>query len=139
MEDNINYKYLSFPYFRKRARLSKMASISLFSYIFLLCFAVSFAKYEPNWASLDARPIPKWFDEAKFGIFIHWGVFSVPSFGSEWFWWGWRSKYRIVLHFNILYSHTIFFDHTRIIFSEYKTCGWKSFVNAFRFINNLNK
>lgn len=42
--------------------------------------------YEPTWGSLDARPLPAWFDEAKFGVFIHWGVFSVPSFGSEWFW-----------------------------------------------------
>ncbi|XP_072265115.1 plasma alpha-L-fucosidase [Pyxicephalus adspersus] len=43
--------------------------------------------YEPTWESLDSRPIPEWFDDVKFGIFIHWGVFSVPSFGSEWFWW----------------------------------------------------
>ncbi|RXG67554.1 Alpha-L-fucosidase [Armadillidium vulgare] len=43
-------------------------------------------RYEPNWKSLDSRPLPSWYDEAKIGIFIHWGVFSVPSFGSEWFW-----------------------------------------------------
>jgi alpha-L-fucosidase len=35
--------------------------------------------YEPTWASLDGRPIPAWFPDAKFGIFIHWGVYSVPS------------------------------------------------------------
>ncbi len=35
--------------------------------------------YEPTWESLDARPIPEWFGDAKFGIFIHWGVYSVPS------------------------------------------------------------
>ncbi|XP_063297284.1 plasma alpha-L-fucosidase [Pelobates fuscus] len=46
--------------------------------------------YEPTWESLDSRPLPAWFDDAKFGIFIHWGVFSVPSFGSEWFWWYWQ-------------------------------------------------
>ncbi|XP_053310592.1 tissue alpha-L-fucosidase [Spea bombifrons] len=50
------------------------------------------SKYEPNWDSLDKRPLPPWFDEAKFGIFLHWGVFSVPSFGSEWFWWNWRQE-----------------------------------------------
>lgn len=43
-------------------------------------------KYEPNWQSIDSRPLPEWYDQAKFGIFIHWGVYSVPSFGSEWFW-----------------------------------------------------
>jgi len=46
--------------------------------------------WEPTWESLQSRPLPKWFDEAKFGIFIHWGVFSVPSFGSEWFWKNWK-------------------------------------------------
>lgn len=48
-------------------------------------------RYEPTWDSLDSRPLPQWFDDAKFGIFIHWGVFSVPSFGSEWFWINWKS------------------------------------------------
>ena len=33
------------------------------------------------------RPLPHWFDEAKVGVFIHWGVYSVPAFGSEWYWW----------------------------------------------------
>ncbi|XP_053289924.1 plasma alpha-L-fucosidase [Pleuronectes platessa] len=49
-------------------------------------------KYEPNWDSIDSRPLPEWYDQVKFGIFIHWGVFSVPSFGSEWFWWYWQGK-----------------------------------------------
>lgn len=52
------------------------------------------AKYEPTWESIDSRPLPAWYDEAKVGIFIHWGVFSVPSFRTEWFWnhWGKCSK-----------------------------------------------
>lgn len=33
------------------------------------------ARYEPNWKSLDSRPLPQWFDDDKFGIFIHWFVF----------------------------------------------------------------
>jgi alpha-L-fucosidase len=35
--------------------------------------------YQPAWESLDSRPIPEWFPDAKFGIFIHWGVYSVPA------------------------------------------------------------
>ncbi|KAM9777739.1 plasma alpha-L-fucosidase [Neosynchiropus ocellatus] len=58
----------------------------------LLWFGCSRARYEPNWDSIDSRPLPEWFDQAKFGIFIHWGVFSVPSFGSEWFWWYWQQQ-----------------------------------------------
>ena len=54
-------------------------------------------RYEPNWESLDARPIAPWFDEAKFGIFIHWGVYSVPAWSpkgtySEWYWWSMQDK-----------------------------------------------
>ena len=42
-------------------------------------------KYEPSWESLQAYEVPAWFRDAKFGIFIHWGVYSVPAFGSEWY------------------------------------------------------
>lgn len=50
------------------------------------------ARYEANWTSLDARPLPQWYDDAKVGIFVHWGVFSVPAFGqySEWLWYWWH-------------------------------------------------
>jgi alpha-L-fucosidase len=40
--------------------------------------------YEPTFESLDSHPTPQWFKDAKFGIFIHWGVFSVPAF-HEWY------------------------------------------------------
>ncbi|KAJ6636747.1 putative alpha-L-fucosidase [Pseudolycoriella hygida] len=53
------------------------------------------SRFEPNWESLDSRELPKWYDESKIGIFIHWGVYSVPAFGTglsaEWFWTIWRS------------------------------------------------
>ncbi|KAF5278960.1 hypothetical protein FQA39_LY05638 [Lamprigera yunnana] len=48
-------------------------------------------RFEANWESLDKRPLPQWYDDAKIGIFLHWGVYSVPSFGSEWFWHNWKS------------------------------------------------
>lgn len=54
-------------------------------------------KYYPRWDSLDKRPLPDWYDNAKFGIFIHWGIFSVPSFGSEWFWNNWQGKTFLIL------------------------------------------
>jgi len=56
-------------------------------------------KYTADWASIDSRPIPQWFTDAKFGIFIHWGLYSVPAWGplpsdgagiydcyAEWYW-----------------------------------------------------
>lgn len=55
--------------------------------------------YRPTWESIDSRPVPEWFSEAKFGIFIHWGLYSVPAWAtvdrsittnpvySEWYWW----------------------------------------------------
>lgn len=51
-----------------------------------LLAATAGARYNASWASLDARPNPSWFADAKVGIFIHMGVFSVPSFHGEWFW-----------------------------------------------------
>jgi len=52
----------------------------LFLFLFLLQFSLSIAQnYQNTWKSLDSRPIPAWFEDAKFGIFIHWGVYSVPS------------------------------------------------------------
>lgn len=66
----------------------------------LLCLTGSLLcaqpRYEPTWESIDKRPNPAWFAEAKFGIFIHWGIYSVPAFApvnkkgetpySEWYW-----------------------------------------------------
>jgi alpha-L-fucosidase len=64
----------------------------------ILCFTLLAAgastageNYEAAWSSLDARPTPTWWTDAKFGIFIHWGVYSVPSFAvngeyAEWYW-----------------------------------------------------
>jgi alpha-L-fucosidase len=51
--------------------------------------------YEPSWESVDRRPTPAWFSEARFGIFIHWGTYSVPAYApvipgklayAEWYW-----------------------------------------------------
>ncbi|MGZ3915940.1 MAG: alpha-L-fucosidase [Flavisolibacter sp.] len=39
--------------------------------------------YQPDWESLDKRPVPQWFQDAKFGIFIHWGVYSVPAYCTK--------------------------------------------------------
>ncbi|XP_018333024.1 plasma alpha-L-fucosidase-like isoform X2 [Agrilus planipennis] len=62
------------------------------SCIFYQVLLVKSFKYKSTWESLDKRPLPSWYDEAKIGIFIHWGVFSVPSFGSEWFWQFWKGQ-----------------------------------------------
>ena len=53
-------------------------------------------RYEPTWESIDRRPSPGWYTDAKFGIFIHWGVYSVPAYAAvnvkdenpyaEWYW-----------------------------------------------------
>jgi alpha-L-fucosidase len=40
-------------------------------------------RYEPTWRSLREHPTPQWFRDAKFGIYTHWGVYSVPEFGSS--------------------------------------------------------
>lgn len=41
--------------------------------------------FSPEWPSLENYHVPEWYEDAKLGIFIHWGVYSVPAFGSEWY------------------------------------------------------
>ncbi len=53
--------------------------------------ATAQTRYEPKWESIDKRPTPSWYTDAKFGIFIHWGVYSMPAYSkvgsyAEWYW-----------------------------------------------------
>jgi len=63
--------------------------------VLLSAAALSAQTYQPTWESIDRRPTPAWFKDAKFGIFIHWGVYSVPAYApvipgrlayAEWYW-----------------------------------------------------
>lgn len=51
--------------------------------ISLLAGILQAQTYQPTWQSLDQRPVPQWFRDGKFGIFIHWGVYSVPGYRSK--------------------------------------------------------
>jgi alpha-L-fucosidase len=43
-------------------------------------------RYTASWSSLDAHdPAPEWFQDAKFGVYYHWGAFATPMFGTEWY------------------------------------------------------
>jgi len=69
---------------------------NLYLTLFLAAATLAAQPYQPNWDSLDKRPTPAWFQDAKFGIFIHWGLYSVPSWAAagvpkeqqyaEWYW-----------------------------------------------------
>ncbi len=48
--------------------------------LLLIIITCNSQEYTPDWESLDTRLVPTWFEDAKFGIFIHWGVYSVPAF-----------------------------------------------------------
>lgn len=42
--------------------------------------------FQPDWENISANyTVPEWFRDAKFGIFIHWGVYSVPAYINEWY------------------------------------------------------
>lgn len=62
----------------------------IFKSIFLLVLLLSGGQlysqekqYEATWESLKSKPYPEWFKEAKLGIFIHWGVYSVPAYSNK--------------------------------------------------------
>ena len=66
--------------------------------LLFLALNINGQTYRPEWESIDKRPVPAWFHDSKFGIFIHWGVYSVPAWGptgdsigvydkyAEWYW-----------------------------------------------------
>lgn len=54
-------------------------------YINVIDEVIAKGKYKPAWESLSNYDMPEWYRRAKLGIFVHWGVYSVPAFGSEWY------------------------------------------------------
>ena len=76
--------------------------------------------YQAAWDSLCSHPIPKWYQNGKFGIFIHWGIYSVPAFGNEWYPRGMYEKQSPV------YKH-----HTDI-YGAPEVFGYKEFIPMFR-------
>ncbi|MDQ3846273.1 MAG: alpha-L-fucosidase, partial [Bacteroidota bacterium] len=70
--------------------------------LLLLSLVLMAQRYEANWNSLNQRKIPAWFHQEKFGIFIHWGVYAVPSYApvipfsgvsyAEWYWYRLNEK-----------------------------------------------
>ena len=112
-----------------------MKKITLILLTVIFCSSLQAQQYQPNWASIDSRPIPSWFEDAKFGIFIHWGVFSVPAWGplprdgasvyecyAEWYWWQLKSPQNN--------AHKYFNSfHTKTYGKEFQ---YQDFVNDFK-------
>lgn len=78
----------------------KRTVLNLLFLAFLVSSQAVFSQpYTPDWASIDSRPVPEWYSDAKFGIFVHWGLYSVPAWApasadinvyakyAEWYWW----------------------------------------------------
>ncbi len=76
-------------------------------------------KYEARWDSLRQYQVPEWFKDAKLGIFIHWGVYAVPAFGSEW--------YPRLMYLEGRPEY----DHHRQTWGDQKEFGYKDFVPLF--------
>ncbi len=77
-------------------------------------------KYKDNWESLQQYRVPAWYEKVKFGIFIHWGVYSVPAFGSEWY-----SR-------NMYIQGSPEFEHHIKTYGPHKDFGYKDFIPMFR-------
>ena len=77
-------------------------------------------EYKDNWDSLAQHKTPQWFLDAKFGIFIHWGIYSVPAFGSEWY-----SR-------NMYIQGSPEFEHHIKTYGAHKDFGYKDFIPMFK-------
>ncbi len=76
-------------------------------------------RFEPTWDSLKQYQVPAWYEEGKFGIFIHWGPYCVPAFGSEWYP---RHMY--------LQTRPEFVYHQKV-FGHQSKFGYKDFIPMF--------
>ena len=76
--------------------------------------------YQANWGSLTSHGTPEWYHRAKLGIFIHWGVYSVPAFGNEWY-------------SRNMYNNTVReFAHHQKTYGHQRDFGYKDFIPMFR-------
>jgi alpha-L-fucosidase len=75
--------------------------------------------FAPNWQSLERFTAPAWYVDGKFGIFIHWGLYSVPAFGNEWYP---RNMYK---------KGTPEFAHHVATFGPQSRFGYKDFIPRF--------
>lgn len=81
---------------------------------------ISTGKYKDNWPSLSNHKTPSWYYRDKLGIFIHWGIYSVPAFGNEWYSRG-------------MYDKSVReFEHHRKTYGEQKDFGYKDFIPMFK-------
>lgn len=76
--------------------------------------------YRPEWDSLMKAPAPDWFRERRLGIFIHWGVYSVPANSNEWY-----SR-------NMYIKGTSAYEHHIKTYGPQKEFGYKDFIPMFR-------
>lgn len=76
--------------------------------------------YQDTWESLSSYHVPDWYRDAKFGIFLHWGIYSVPAFANEWY-----SR-------NMYIQGTKEFEHHVATYGPHKDFGYKDFIPMFR-------
>ncbi len=65
--------------------MKKLVILSVFAWSVFSMPVNAQEKFTATWESLEKYQLPEWVKDAKFGIFIHWGVYSVPGYGSEWY------------------------------------------------------
>ena len=78
------------------------------------------ARFHASWDSLAQYRAPDWFRDAKFGIFLHWGVYSVPAFANEWY-----SR-------NMYVPGNAAFQHHIATYGPQTKFGYKDFIPMFR-------
>jgi len=82
--------------------------------------AIARGPFEANWEALKAYTVPNWYVDGKFGIFIHWGVYTVPAFDNEWY-----SR-------NMYVQDSLAFKHHVETYGPQTTFGYKDFIPMFK-------
>ncbi len=76
--------------------------------------------FHPDWESLRSFSTPQWYQDGKFGIFIHWGLYCVPAFGNEWY------------PRNMYLPTQMAYAYHRAVYGPQDQFGYKDFIPQFK-------
>ena len=82
--------------------------------------AIASGPFAGTWELLKGYSVPAWYEDGKFGIFIHWGLYSVPAFDNEWY------------PRNMYLKDSVAYKHHLETYGSQTTFGYKDFLPLFK-------
>lgn len=113
-----------------------MKKVVIITLLIFQCAVIGYSqdnKYDDNWESLKNYTVPEWYEDAKLGFWVHWGVYSVPAFMGEHAaeWYGRWMYCHEGQERDFLYPE-MFFEHHKATYGDQSEFGYKDFIPMFK-------